>query len=49
MTAAEIISMRVDANGVPDEQLIFVRGRPPLRCGMAKWYRRKEWISLGDK
>jgi type IV secretion system protein VirD4 len=49
MTPGEIMNMRVDENGVPDEQLLFLRGRAPLRCGMAKWYRRPEWAALVDQ
>lgn len=46
MTPGEIMSMTSDENGIPDEQLIFVRNRPPLRCGMAKWFRRIEMKAL---
>jgi type IV secretion system protein VirD4 len=46
MTPDEIMRMRVDKDGVPNEQLVFVRGRRPLRCGMAKWYRREEFGAL---
>lgn len=42
LTPAEVMRLGVDAEGVPDEQLVFVRGRAPLRCGMAKWYRRPD-------
>lgn len=48
MTADEIMRMAVDKDGVPDEQLVFLRGSAPLKCGMAKWYRRPEWASLVD-
>jgi len=46
MTADEIMRMAVDQNGVPDEQLVWMRGRSPLRCGLAKWYRRDEFKKL---
>ncbi len=46
MTPDEIMRMSADANGTPDEQLVFLRGQPPLRCGMAKWYRRQEWREI---
>jgi type IV secretion system protein VirD4 len=49
MTADEIMRMTVDSAGVPDEQLLFLRGTAPLKCGLAKWYRRPEWASLVDE
>jgi hypothetical protein len=42
----EIMSLMVDAKGVPEEQLLFIRGRRPLRCGLPKYYRRKEMAGL---
>ena len=42
MLPEEIIQMRTDGNGVPDEQIVFVRGMKPIRCGMAKYYRRND-------
>ncbi len=44
----EIMSLMVDDDGNPEEQLLFVRGRRPLRCGLAKYYRRKEMAGLFD-
>ena len=41
MLPEEVMQMRTDAAGVPDEQIVFVRGLKPIRCGMAKYYRRK--------
>src|SRR5262249_13856329 len=46
MTVGEILQMAVDGNGVPDEQLVLARNRPPLRCGMAKYYRRPDMAAL---
>lgn len=46
MKPDEVMRMRVDEAGVPDEQIVLVRGRPALRCGMAKWFRRAEMLSL---
>lgn len=48
MTADEIMRMAVDNAGVPDEQLVFLRGTAPLKCGLSKWYRRPEWVSFVD-
>lgn len=45
MTADEIMRMQVDARGLPDEQIILLRGRPPLRTGLAKYYRRPELLA----
>lgn len=42
----EILSLTVDENGNPDEQLLFIRGRRPLRCGLAKYFRRREMAGL---
>ncbi|OEU71020.1 MAG: hypothetical protein BA863_07690 [Desulfovibrio sp. S3730MH75] len=49
MTPDEIMNMKVDAEGNPDEQLVFVRNQPPLRCGMAKYYRRVEWAKYNGR
>jgi len=46
MTVDEIMRMTVDEQGVPDEQIILVRNRPPIRCGLAKWYRRKDFTGM---
>jgi len=46
MTPDEIMNMAVDEKGIPDEQLVFVRNREPLRCGMAKYFRRPEFNKL---
>ncbi|MFH4665787.1 type IV secretory system conjugative DNA transfer family protein [Vibrio cidicii] len=46
MTPDEIMNMAVDKDGTPDEQLVFVRNREPLRCGMAKYFRRPEFNEL---
>ncbi|GAA4875914.1 type IV secretory system conjugative DNA transfer family protein [Ferrimonas pelagia] len=43
LTPEEVMTMTVDEDGNPDEQIVFVRSQPPLRCGMAKHYRRKEF------
>ena len=29
-----------------DEQIVFVAGRPPLRCGRALYFRRKDMNAL---
>ena len=29
-----------------DEQIVFVAGRPPLRCGRALYFRRKDMTGL---
>lgn len=42
----EILRLKADANGVPDEQILFLRNQPPLRCGLAKFYRRAEFADL---
>lgn len=42
----EILSLTVDENGTPEEQLLFVRGRRPLRCGLPKYFRRPEMAGL---
>ncbi len=43
---AELMRLTSDENGVPDEQIVFIRNQYPIRCGMAKWYRRAEWEDL---
>lgn len=42
----EIMSLAVDKDGVPEEQLLILRGRRPLRCGLPKYFRRKEMAGL---
>jgi type IV secretion system protein VirD4 len=42
----EIMSLAVDKDGVPEEQLLMLRGRRPLRCGLPKYFRRKEMAGL---
>ena len=32
-----------DARGLPYEQIVLLRSHPPLRCGLAKYYRRPEF------
>jgi type IV secretion system protein VirD4 len=39
---AEVRRMAVDGGQIPDEQVILQRGRRPVRCGVARWYRRAE-------
>ena len=46
ITPDELMTMALDAAGIPDEQIVFIRGRKPLRCGMAKYYRRPEMAEL---
>jgi type IV secretion system protein VirD4 len=46
LTPDEIMRLAVDEQGVPDEQVVFMRNRPPLRCGLAKYYRRQEWANV---
>jgi len=46
LTPDEILRLAVDRNGVPDEQILFLRNQPPLRCGLPKFYRRAEFASL---
>lgn len=36
----EVLRMR------SDEQIVFTAGNPPLRCGRAIWFRRKDMISI---
>lgn len=49
LTPDEVMRLGVDANGVPDEQLVFVRNQWPLRCGMAKHFRRTDLVpGLGE-
>ena len=43
LAADEIMRLCTDETGVPDEQIVLVRGQLPLRCGLAKFYRREEW------
>lgn len=47
MTPDEIMNMATE-NRIPNEQLVFLRGSHPLKCGMAKWYRRNEWRGMVD-
>ena len=42
------MTLALDEDGVPDEQILFVRGRKPLRCGLAKYHRRPELAVLAD-
>ena len=42
----EILSLTVDDAGNPEEQLLFIRGRRPLRCGLPKYFRRKEMAGM---
>jgi type IV secretion system protein VirD4 len=46
ITPDEIMRMATDARGLPDEQIVLLRSHPPLRCGLAKYYRRKELVRL---
>ncbi|MBO0906281.1 type IV secretory system conjugative DNA transfer family protein [Jiella sonneratiae] len=49
ITPDEIMRMAVDARGLPDEQIVLLRNQAPLRCGLAKYYRRKEFAGeTGD-
>ena len=43
MTPNELQTMVTDLSGNPDEQIVFLRNHKPIRCGLAKWYRRPEW------
>lgn len=40
ITPDEIMRMAADERGLPDEQIVLLRNQPPLRCGLAKYYRR---------
>lgn len=44
LSAEEIMRLKTDSNGVASEQLVFIRNKRPLRCGMAKYYLRREFI-----
>lgn len=44
LTPEELMAMTQDQNGTPDEQIILVRNSQPIRCGMAKYYRRHEMV-----
>lgn len=39
----EVLRMRTD------EQIVFTAGHPPLRCGRAIWFRRKDMIASVDE
>jgi type IV secretion system protein VirD4 len=39
----EVLRMR------SDEQIVFTAGNPPLRCGRAIWFRRKDMIAVTGK
>lgn len=39
----EVLRMRTD------EQIVFTAGNPPLRCGRAIWFRRKDMIASVDE
>jgi len=39
----EVLRMR------SDEQIVFTAGNPPLRCGRAIWFRRKDMIAITDE
>jgi type IV secretion system protein VirD4 len=49
LTPDQVMRMAVDAAGVAEEQLIFDRGQYPLRCGVAKYYRRAEWKAVAAR
>ncbi|GHU29579.1 hypothetical protein AGMMS50256_14780 [Betaproteobacteria bacterium] len=52
MTPDEIMTMKSgDKNSkvIASEQLVFVGGKKPLRCGLAKYYFREEWASFWKK
>lgn len=38
----ELMHLPVDNAGTPDEQILLVRGMKPIRCGLAKHYRRND-------
>ncbi|MEQ1698370.1 MAG: type IV secretory system conjugative DNA transfer family protein [Hyphomicrobiaceae bacterium] len=40
-----ILAHEVVMNMRADEQIVFVRGRPPLRCGRALYFRRPEMLA----
>jgi type IV secretion system protein VirD4 len=40
-----ILAHEIVANMRADEQIVFVRGQPPLRCGRAVYFRRPEMAS----
>lgn len=44
----EVRRMAVDGEGRADEQIILMRGQPPLRCGLAKYFRRSDMRSLAS-
>lgn len=49
MPPHEVMRLRTDSNGRPDEQLIFIRNERPIRCGVAKHYLRPEWEQIFDR
>ncbi len=46
---SEVLTMATDARGIPDEQIILIRGQKPLRCGLAKYFRRSDLAALADQ
>jgi len=49
ITADEVMRMGEDADGNPDEQIVFIRNKKPLRCGLLKYYRRFDYVQIADK
>ena len=43
VTLDEVIQMETDDDGVPDEQIIFIRNQKPIRCGVLKYHRREDY------
>lgn len=46
---SDVLAMATDEDGVPDEQIILIRNQRPLRCGMAKYWRRPELAGMAEK
>lgn len=46
ITIDDVMTLAVDERGKPIEQLLFVRGRRPLRCGLPRYFQRKEMAGL---
>jgi hypothetical protein len=46
MPAGDIMQMATDAHGVPNEQIVIIRNKPPLRCGVAVFDRRQDMVAL---
>lgn len=48
ISKSEVLGMAANEDGMALEQLVLFRGAPPLRCGMAHYFRRPELAALVD-